>query len=38
MITEKYSVLTEKIANSLDGHIHKLNEIHEDIKIIKWKK
>lgn len=35
MITEKYSVLTEKIANSLDGHIQKLNEIHDDIKIIK---
>lgn len=38
MITEKYSILTEKIANSLDGNIQKLNEIHDDIKIIKGKR
>ena len=37
-VTEKYSNLSEKVSNSLDSHIDKLREIHEDIKIIKNKK
>ena len=43
-ISEKYSTLTERVALSLDAHIEKidwhwkkLELIHDDIKILKWK-
>lgn len=38
LVTERYSTLTEKVSTSLDSHIEKLREIHDDIKILKDKK